>query len=52
MHPIFKQLFIDTDTDDLAAEDNQRRRVRRSRRTRPAMVLRPAASNRENRPRP
>jgi len=31
MHPIFKQLFIDADTDDLAAEDNRRRRVRRPR---------------------
>ena len=30
MHPMFKELFIDTDTDDLAAEDDQRRRPCRS----------------------
>ena len=51
MHPMFKELFIDTDTDDLAAEDDRRRRVRRSRRARPAMITRPAR-NRENRSRP
>jgi hypothetical protein len=52
MHPIFKELFLDTDTDDLAADDDRRRRARRSRRTRPAMITRPTAANRENRPRP
>jgi hypothetical protein len=52
MHPMFKQLFIDTDTDDLAGEDDRRRRARRSRRARQAMIIRPAAGNRENRPRP
>jgi hypothetical protein len=52
MHPMFKELFIDTDTDDLAAEDDRRRRVHRSRRARPAMITRPAASNQENRSRP
>ena len=31
MHPIFKQLFIDAGADDLAADDNRRRRVRRPR---------------------
>jgi hypothetical protein len=31
MHPMFKELFIDTDVDDLAAEQDRRRRVRRSR---------------------
>jgi hypothetical protein len=51
MHPMFKELFIDTDTDDLVAEDERRRRVRRSRRARPAMITRPAR-NRENRSRP
>jgi len=29
MHPMFKELFIDTDADDLAAEQHPRRRVRR-----------------------
>ena len=52
MHPMFKELFIDTDADDLAAEDDRRRRARRSRRARPAMIIRPAAGNRDNRPRP
>ena len=48
MHPMFKELFIDA----LAAEDDRRRRVRRSRRPRPALITRPAARNRVNRPRP
>jgi hypothetical protein len=52
MHPMFKELFIDSDTDDLAAEDDRRRRVRRSRRARPAMITKAAAGNRENRSRP
>ena len=52
MHPMFKELFIDTGTDDLAAEDDQRRRARRSRQARPAMIIRPAAGNRDNQPRP
>ena len=47
MHPMFKELFIDADAP--AAEDDRRRRARRSRR---AMITRPAARNRENRPRP
>ena len=50
MHPMFKQLFLDTDADDLAAEDD-RRRVRRSRRARPAVIIRPAR-DRATRPRP
>ena len=49
MHPMFKQLFLGTD--DLAAEDDRRRRVRRPGQTRPAMIIRPAG-NRENRLRP
>jgi hypothetical protein len=50
MHPMFKELFIDADA--LAAEDDRRHRVRRSRRARPAMITRPAARYRVNRPRP
>ena len=50
MHPMFKELFIDAD--DLAAEDGRRRRARRSRRARPALIIRPAAGNRDNQPRP
>ena len=52
MHPMFKEVFIDTDADELAAEDDRRRRARQSRRPRRAMVIRPAAGTRENRPRP
>ena len=52
MHPVFVTLFIKTDADDLLPEENRRRRARRSRRARPAMVIRPAAGNPQNRPRP
>ena len=52
MHPMFTELFIQSDADDLAAEQDRQRRARRSRRTRPALVLRPAAGNRQQRPRP
>jgi hypothetical protein len=49
---MFRELFIDTDADDLAAEDDRRRRARRSRRARPVMIIRPAARHRETQPRP
>ena len=52
MHPMFKELFIDTDAGALAAEDDRRRRARRSRRARPAIITRLAARHRVNRPRP
>ena len=51
MHAMFKELFIQTDADDLGAEEDRQRRVRRSRRARPAVIIRPAP-NQENRPRP
>jgi hypothetical protein len=51
MHPMFKELFIQADAEDLAAEEDRRRRVRRPRRARPAMIIR-AAPDRENRSRP
>jgi len=51
MHPMFKELFIDTDADALAAVDDRRRRGRRSRRARPAVITRPATRHRETRPR-
>ena len=44
MHPMFKELFIETDAEDLVAEENWRRRVRRSQRARSAMVVRPRQS--------
>jgi len=47
MHAMFKELFIQTDADDLAAEEDRRRRVPRSRL---AMIIRPVP-NRENRSR-
>jgi hypothetical protein len=47
MHPMFKELFIQTDADDLPAEEARQRRVRRSRRARSAMVIRPAAGHRQ-----
>jgi hypothetical protein len=52
MHPMFVKLFIETDPDDLLAEEDRRRRARPSRRARPAMAVRPAARDRQHRPRP
>jgi hypothetical protein len=51
MHPMFKELFIQTDADDLLAEEDRQRRVRRSRRPRSALVIRPAAGKPQHRPR-
>jgi hypothetical protein len=50
MHPMFTELFIDTDADALAAEGDRRRHGRRSRRAQPAMITRPATRHRETRP--
>ena len=52
MHPMFKELFIQADADDLLAEEDRQRRARRSRRARPALAVRPAAGNRQQRSRP
>jgi hypothetical protein len=52
MHPMFKELFIQADADDLIAGEDRRRRTHRSRRARPAIVIRPAARDRQNRSRP
>ena len=52
MHPMFKELFIQTDAADLLAEQDRRRRVSRARRARPAMIIRPAAGSGQRRPRP
>ena len=51
MHPMFKQLFLQTDADDLLAEEDRRRRVSRARRARPAVIIRPAARNGQHQPR-
>jgi hypothetical protein len=52
MHPMFKELFIETDAEDLSAEKDRRHRVRRSRRARRAMAIRPAARHQQHQPRP
>jgi len=52
MHPVFRQLFIQADADDLLAEEDRRRCVSRARRARPAMIIRPAARNGQHQPRP
>jgi hypothetical protein len=51
MHPMFKELFIETDAEDLPAEQDRRRQGRRSRRARRAMAIRPAARHQQQ-PRP
>jgi hypothetical protein len=45
MHPMFKELFIQTDADDLLAEKGRRRRMSGARRARSAMVIKTARSN-------
>ena len=52
MHPMFRELLIEADTDVPLAEGDRRRRVRRSRRARSAMVVRAAPGNRQRRSRP
>ena len=51
MHPMFKELFIQADPDDLQAEQDRRRRLSRARRARPAMIIRPAARPGQHQPR-
>jgi hypothetical protein len=51
MHPMFVKLFIETDADELLAEEDRRRRARWSRRARPAAAVRAAARDREHRSR-
>jgi len=46
MHPLFVTLFIETDADDLLAEEQDRkRRARAARRGRSARIIRAAAAN-------
>jgi hypothetical protein len=50
MHPMFVELFIETDADDLlAAEEARRRSARRSRRNRPAMAVKAVPPDRSRR---
>jgi len=52
MHPTFVKLFIETDADDLLAEEeDRRRRARQPQRNRPAIVVRAASRDRNLRPR-
>jgi hypothetical protein len=53
MHPMFVKLFIEPDSDDLlAADEDKKRRVRRAGRGKQVMVTRAAARGRDRRPRP
>jgi hypothetical protein len=49
MHPMFVKLFIETDADDLALEEDWRRRAHRSRRAQPTMVTATAPAHRSGR---
>ena len=57
MHPMFVKLFIETDADDLLAEEEEeeeevkRCRARRSGRNRPVIAVRAAARDRNRQPR-
>jgi hypothetical protein len=52
MHPMFVTLFLETDADDLLAEEEARRRGRRARAGRSATAARAAARDRGRRPQP
>ena len=45
MHPLFVRLFIETDTDNLLAEEQDRKRRARARRGRSARVMKVATAN-------
>jgi hypothetical protein len=52
MHPMFVKLFLESDAEDLLAEEEARRRgARRSPRNRPAMVIRAVPRDRNCPPR-
>jgi hypothetical protein len=50
MHPMFVKLFIETDADDLAEQEDRRHRARRPRRNRSARAMRVATRDRDRRP--
>ena len=53
MHPMFVRLFIETDTDDLLAEEQDRkRRAYAARRGKSARVMRVVAANQDRPHRP
>jgi len=43
MHPMFVKLFLETDTDDLLAEEDRRRRANRARHSRSRMAVKVTA---------
>jgi hypothetical protein len=47
MHPMFVELFMETDADDLLPEQDRRRRARPSQRARTVMAVRPAVRDRQ-----
>jgi hypothetical protein len=49
MHPLFVELFVETDADELLAED-ERRRARRASRRRSRLVRTASAGRRDRRP--
>ena len=44
MHPMFVKLFLETDDDDLVAEEQPRQRARKLLRNRPALAVRATGS--------
>ncbi len=50
MHPMFVKLFLETDADDLLAEDRKRRSANRARRLQSRTVVRTTARDRDQRP--
>jgi hypothetical protein len=52
MHPMFVKLFLETDADDLLAEEEAKRRAaNRARRSQARTAMRVTASNRDRQPR-
>jgi hypothetical protein len=52
MHPMFVKLFLETDADDLQADDrHMRRRANRARRNRSRMAIKVTARDHDRRPR-
>ena len=50
MHPMFVKLFLETDADDLLAEEDKRRAANRARRTRSRTATKLTARDRDRRP--
>jgi hypothetical protein len=50
MHPMFRQLYLEADADDLQAEEDRRRAANRARRARSRMAVRTVVRDRDRRP--